>query len=159
MDLLMYRTAHVAHKAPVSEKAVRAVQAGAEYLDTVMPGWEAKIDLDSLALASSTRCVLGQLYPESQPIPRWQYHGFASIEEALAACTNWDEEVAQGDVCIANYDLGVSLAANDKEIPVGEKEAWAIDHGFQIGSRDDYDYGDLEWLWADILYARKGELV
>jgi hypothetical protein len=38
------------------------VQLGAELLDHVSPGWEEEIDLDSLDLASCTRCILGQLF-------------------------------------------------------------------------------------------------
>lgn len=35
---------------------------GAAYLDDVDPGWHERIDLDDLALASGTSCVLGQLH-------------------------------------------------------------------------------------------------
>lgn len=35
---------------------------GAEYLDTVRPGWAQEIDLDVLDMYTSDHCVLGQLY-------------------------------------------------------------------------------------------------
>ncbi len=38
------------------------VAAGAAWLDEHEPGWERRIDLATLDLASSCRCVLGQLF-------------------------------------------------------------------------------------------------
>lgn len=38
------------------------IERGAALLDERRPGWEAEIDLDRLNLASSTDCVLGQLW-------------------------------------------------------------------------------------------------
>lgn len=37
------------------------VRNGADWLDKVMPGWDKKIDLDSLDINSCIDCVLGQL--------------------------------------------------------------------------------------------------
>ena len=41
---------------------IRRVAAGAEWLDTVAPGWERKLDLGTLDLKSTTQCVCGQLF-------------------------------------------------------------------------------------------------
>lgn len=41
--------------------AERVVQ-GAEFLDEFRPGWADEIDVEALDLASSDRCVLGQIY-------------------------------------------------------------------------------------------------
>lgn len=38
------------------------VAAGAAWLDAEQPGWVDRIDLDRLNLASSCRCILGQLF-------------------------------------------------------------------------------------------------
>ena len=38
------------------------VEAGAKFLDEKHPGWENKINLETLAMNSSWRCILGQLY-------------------------------------------------------------------------------------------------
>jgi hypothetical protein len=35
---------------------------GVAFLDKEYPGWEHEIDIDDLDIASSTRCILGQLY-------------------------------------------------------------------------------------------------
>src|SRR5258708_40306755 len=43
----------------IAERVAR----GAALLDEKMPGWAEHIDLDTLNLASSCRCVLGQLHP------------------------------------------------------------------------------------------------
>jgi len=38
------------------------VQAGMDVLDKKVPGWECRIDPDTLDLASCQRCILGQIY-------------------------------------------------------------------------------------------------
>jgi hypothetical protein len=38
------------------------VSAGAKWLDSNRPGWWQRIDLETLDLGDSCRCVLGQLY-------------------------------------------------------------------------------------------------
>jgi hypothetical protein len=38
------------------------VAAGAAFLDEHEPGWDQRIDLDQLNIASSCRCMLGQLH-------------------------------------------------------------------------------------------------
>jgi hypothetical protein len=38
------------------------VAAGASLLDQAAPGWEDRINLDRLNIASGTQCILGQLY-------------------------------------------------------------------------------------------------
>ena len=43
----------------IAERVAR----GAALLDEKMPGWAERIDLNVLNLASSCRCVLGQLHP------------------------------------------------------------------------------------------------
>jgi len=45
---------------------MKTVDRGAELLDQEAPGWEKKIDLDTLDLASSSCCVLGQVYRVNQ---------------------------------------------------------------------------------------------
>jgi hypothetical protein len=40
------------------------VERGAEFLDEKLPGWEEKINLRTLDLGSTCKCVVGQLYKE-----------------------------------------------------------------------------------------------
>lgn len=42
--------------------AYSRAEAGAGFLDERTPGWDRQIDLDTLALHSNDRCLLGQLY-------------------------------------------------------------------------------------------------
>lgn len=46
----------------MDETVETRVARGAAWLDSVHPGWERRIDLASLDLASSCRCVIGQLF-------------------------------------------------------------------------------------------------
>ena len=47
-------------------KLPKNVERGAELLDREVPGWEGKIDLETLDLASPDRCVLGQAFRVNQ---------------------------------------------------------------------------------------------
>jgi len=38
------------------------VQAGVELLDSQVPGWDSRIDLDTLDICSESSCVIGQLF-------------------------------------------------------------------------------------------------
>jgi hypothetical protein len=49
---------------------VKEVNAGAKFLDEHRPGWEDEIDLDTLDLASTCGCVLGQLHGRDHPYSR-----------------------------------------------------------------------------------------
>ena len=49
-------------------KSITAVEAGAALLDRELgPGWEDRIDLDTLELSSTCGCVLGQLHKSLHP--------------------------------------------------------------------------------------------
>lgn len=49
------------------------VEAGVRLLDERIPGWEDRIDLDRLELASACRCVLGQLHLDQVSDPNLAY--------------------------------------------------------------------------------------
>lgn len=44
------------------KEARRRVQRGARWLDLIAPGWEASIDLSTLAMVSPMDCILGQVF-------------------------------------------------------------------------------------------------
>jgi len=50
------------------------VERGAALLDELIPGWEDRIDVDTLDLASPYNCVLGQLHarPNGTEAERWR---------------------------------------------------------------------------------------
>jgi len=45
-----------------SQAAAARVAQGAAFLDRVRPGWASVIDVDTLAMRTCRRCLLGQLY-------------------------------------------------------------------------------------------------
>lgn len=49
-------------EAHIAAEADALVAAGAARLDEHIPGWPARVDLDSLDLADCAQCVLGQLF-------------------------------------------------------------------------------------------------
>lgn len=103
------------------------VAAGAEWLDENEPGWEGRIDLASLDLSNSCRCVLGQVTPEeSYTDSMIRIHGLGG----------W-------------HDL-------DPMFHTGEQaHAWALAHGFNkpVGVPFDY-YEVLDELWITLVKER-----
>ncbi len=53
--------------------ATRAVKRGARLLDNVLPGWEKRVEIDRLSIASTCNCVLGQVYRGVAPNERSGY--------------------------------------------------------------------------------------
>jgi len=53
---------------------VKTVERGAALLDERKPGWDRKIDLDTLNLADGCNCVLGQVYGDR--LARDDYNGY-----------------------------------------------------------------------------------
>ena len=79
------------------------VAAGAKLLDTVHPGWRAKVDPDTLDMAWFAHCVLGQLYGtygkglSAIGYPNPEEHGFYTTSRPYDALTKlWLEEIARG---------------------------------------------------------------
>lgn len=72
---------------------------GAVFLDATIPGWPARVNVDSLALGSCLRCVLGQLV------------GFENGLNLLDRFTNWEGtapafgfDLWPGEVTADRYD-------------------------------------------------------
>lgn len=82
------------------------IEAGMCLLDSFEPGWEAKIDLTKLNIASHCDCVLGQLYGtysvglgrtglESNPMLTGWNHGFTVGSDGNDVITEaWREAIA-----------------------------------------------------------------
>lgn len=68
------------------------VQAGVEFLNEKMPGWEKKINLDTLDLADGRHCILGQIFAAYAKTGRsgynygCEYFGFFADTEYLYNC-------------------------------------------------------------------------
>lgn len=59
---------------------MKTVERGAALLDERLPGWEDKIDLERLDLASTCNCVLGQLHRKrGRPGHRNYYAGLNEL--------------------------------------------------------------------------------
>lgn len=58
------------------------VARGAAWLDTEVPGWAERIDLSTLDLRSSSRCVAGQLFGNPDNPNPFQ-HGYAVMMDRL----------------------------------------------------------------------------
>lgn len=131
----------------------RAVARGAALLDERMPGWAARIDLDRLELDDTDRCILGQLFPESVRIPRWQAHRAASLDayadaHVTVGCSSRDEWLRHGAtlVCRAAFHLGQHV--------LGLSSADTGVYGFDVIDDDD-DYPHLEDAWRAEIVRRQ----
>tara|TARA_R110000751_G_scaffold30178_2_gene77382 strand:+ start:1592 stop:1936 length:345 start_codon:yes stop_codon:yes gene_type:complete len=73
------------------------VTAGMGWLDRVMPGWETKVDLDTLNIDSCKDCVLGQLlgnYFGSSDLHEEAH----SYDQEFGFCTYSEEYLAKNDI-------------------------------------------------------------
>lgn len=101
------------------------VAKGAAELDRILPGWELKIDLDSLYLSSTCNCVLGQLAVDLSPKEPdyWGPSGFDAAIDQIAPHYDWEQ--------------------------------WAMDRGFDIEADEGpMDYVDLTEAWKRLIRQR-----
>lgn len=66
---------------------------GAKMLDTIAPGWEYKINLETLNVAGCSKCVLGQVFGHNGALTAMALHG----EE----CENNGFRLSNGEFIIA----------------------------------------------------------
>lgn len=59
------------------------VAAGAAWLDKVDPGWEFKVDPNTLSMKDGCRCVCGQVFAEVANSPDHFYSGYAYVRDVL----------------------------------------------------------------------------
>ena len=74
------------------------VQAGAEYLDEIRPGWEEEVNTDHLQLNNCLDCVLGQL--------------FGDFDEALA-----ELDITEGDAKSMGFLLSEFRNFEEEDYP------------------------------------------
>lgn len=137
------------------ETARLRVKLGAALLDEKRPDWFTRIDLRWLRLVDSGCCVLGQAYPESEPIPVWASDAYESAAEFLET---WPDADPNRPVCTANYDLGRYLLGLDNR--------QCEEHGFLIDPDRNPDgtypvpfgaYQVLEAAWTELIAERQRE--
>lgn len=104
------------------------VARGAEWLDTVHPGWERRIDLANLELSVTCRCVLGQIFKPD------------SSEELRDFRTGWS---ALRAVAHGHYD---------SEFCEPDWELWITRHGFERFA--DVTYDELDEAWIAVVKER-----
>lgn len=110
-----------------------AVDRGVKFLDFFCPGWKDKINVNSIDIASTDRCILGQLFGSylNSPMPSDHdfYYGFAAkfnvsnlrkVEEELTA--EWKSRFIQ------TFDLSTDDVEPGKYIVFGVNQ-----HGFIEG--------------------------
>jgi hypothetical protein len=105
------------------------VSAGARALDALNPGWEYKINLDRLNVASPENCVLGQLYAH-----------YGDAPDALR-----DNEVGLGF-----YAEGVGAVDS-----MSFEDYWARAH--VISDQINNEYRDLTNNWHELITCRREE--
>lgn len=124
---------------PIQDELQPRVEAGAEWLDQVLPGWHLKIDLSRLSMYSECQCVLGQLAIDIAP-------------EGYTAMKNFDEPTLGFWSWVCGRLGGVTKLTNQE----------AVDRGFNLGSDDEAHFDDttnwdvLHDLWTLLISARQG---
>lgn len=90
------------------------VVAGACWLDAKLPGWEKKIDLGSLDLGNTCRCILGQL---------WGNYGDA-VDSFLTEAPGGDKEQERAFTLAS--DWGFNLSDDEPDWSMLQ-EAWVYE--------------------------------
>jgi hypothetical protein len=132
---------------PNMQDVMLRVKRGAALLDERIPGWDQRIDLDTLRIADSGQCVLGQLYTESRDVPMWVYCECESPAKYQRTYPDADPDVI---VCIANYAAGRVLLGLDD---AGCAENGFLDLTTGLGRRKQYDR--LDEAWAQLIRERR----
>ena len=94
------------------EDRMSYVQAGATYLDEVLPNWYSMIDLTKLDLKSSEFCILGQLEPHI-PVPTDYDLYDEAIEEFDPDSDKYDIALVKLDIELDSSDLGFTMFGGD----------------------------------------------
>lgn len=117
----------------IDEKILKRVQRGLKWLEkTHGPGWEDKIDLETLNLASADRCVLGQVYADKAPLHSDEW----------------------GDPYGSGYSYACGELFGIKDDPDGVKEGQLSQRrGFSTRSHRD-SWEDLDEAWRYVLEPR-----
>lgn len=87
----------------ITGQMLQRVHNGAQWLDSVMPGWAGKVNLAELDMAQCLHCMLGQVKPldhdyywymDNKPFNWDVIHGFAAGLTSYRALTDlWAMEV------------------------------------------------------------------
>lgn len=74
------------------------IEQGAAWLDETQPGWERRLDIGQLDLASCERCVLGQVFMDRAKATEmgtgygWALHVFESVDMSHTRGFSLDED-------------------------------------------------------------------
>jgi hypothetical protein len=130
---------------------------GARWLDENFPGWEERIDLDSLQLTSAYKCICGQLFEKEGAALKPDVTGFNyAVNHLFAQANSWISETVGMKPVVGpiGYRYGVRNERSDRV-------AKAL--GFHDGAckikrtkSDSYwvSYSALEQAWRDLLGER-----
>jgi hypothetical protein len=112
----------------MSQKLIaKRVRHGAELLDRILPGWFLQIDVETLDLAASCNCVLGQLAVDIVPRRQW----FRA----------WRKGGDRPEYAEAYEQLKLTHAK-------------AASHGFNLDN-DNYGYDELTTEWKRYIARRQ----
>jgi hypothetical protein len=79
---------------------------GVAFLDEHIPGWEKQIDLDTLDLNATDRCVLAQLWLAEHPRTRQRTYAFSRMVKALRLSEEDTDRLGFDVVEADDYDYG-----------------------------------------------------
>ena len=109
------------------------VQTGANWLDASFPGWEYRIDINTLNLMDGVKCVCGQVFAnESNEVNG--YHYVSGYDYA------WDNLFTEGDAWI--------------QAVIGEDDGDTISEQLGFSARCSDDWIKLQVAWTDLLQDR-----
>ncbi len=136
---------------PVSVKT--RVERGARFLDEVAPGWEDRIDLETLDLVSGYHCICGQLWAAKAKRSRSEYidngYDFA-VHNLFAQANSWITSLVGQEPITRAQSMADGYAL--REGMRGYNVAAAL--GFATGKPIEDTWAVLEAEWKRLLRRR-----
>ena len=136
---------------------------GARWLDENFPGWEGRIDLDTLELSSSSQCICGQVFRELADKAPTGVDGFTIAHRTLFSEANsWITGMILMESIPVGWQEGdpmpdLSWEQTERASVVGALLGFMSDRDSGIPDDHDHDpvgYWDLQQEWHALVKER-----
>lgn len=121
--------------------AKECVNEGAAILDTKMPSWYLKIDLDSLEMDNGCKCVLGQIGGNPVNLDR------LSWDESVVGVTKKEVHDWEG----VEYDTMIEILNIPNDVKYGFIDGSVLRRGKPVL----INYDDLQKAWTEEILRRR----
>jgi hypothetical protein len=120
---------------------------GARWLDENFPGWEGRIDINTLRLSEGRRCICGQVFEKNARRSRKSITGYEyAVDNLFSEANSWISTIVKSDP--------ISRRSTKLE---KEWRAYSVARslGFLLDTENDILFQDLQEEWVKLLHRRE----